>query len=173
MFICNSCTAYRNGITKHEIVYFYSVEGNHSEEASIYLRGHINAWFRNEPRVIVEMKATAQQYHVFGANILGFAHGHQMKPAKAGEVMVYDNQEIFSNSKYRYYHFGHFHRDFIKSDGILCITEIHKNIIPMDKWADSMGYRGIIGDAKAIYYHKKYGEVGRARFNISMLDEKE
>jgi hypothetical protein len=158
-------------LEKHERVYFYSVSGNHSEEASIYLRGHINAWFRNENRVRVEMKHISQQYHVFGKNILGFTHGHEMKPNKAGEVMVYDNQDIFSDSEFRYFHFGHFHHDFIKNEGILCNVEIHKNIIPMDKWADSMGYRGIIGDAKAIYYHKKYGEIGRTRFNISMLND--
>lgn len=157
-------------LAKHEFVYFYSVSGNHSEEASIYLRSFINAFFKDEPRVIVHKSNKAQQYHVFGKNILGFTHGHELRPSNAGQCLVYDNQEIFSNSLYRHFHFGHYHHDKIHGDETLCKVEIHKNIIPRDKWADSMGFRGVIGDTKAIYYHRDFGEIGRSRFNINMLN---
>ncbi len=159
-------------LAKHELVYFYSVAGNHSDDASIYLRSFLSAYFRNEPRVIVHKTNKAQQYHIFGKNILGFSHGHELKPEKAGQCLVYDNQKIFSDSLHRVFHFGHLHTDKSFEDS-LCRVEVHKNIIPADKWADSMGYRGIIGDTKAIYYHEAYGEIGRSRFNISMMETKE
>ena len=158
-------------LLKHETVYFYSVSGNHSENSSIYLKAFLGAWYRNEPRFHIHIPHQAQQYHVFGKNILGFSHGHELKPSSAAETLVADNAEVFSKSEFRYFHFGHLHSNSLK-EGKLCTIEVHKNIIPRDKWADSMGFRGHIGQAKAIYYHEDYGEVGRSLFNIQMIKQK-
>lgn len=157
-------------LKKHEEVVFYSIPGNHSNLSGIHLKAFLSAWFRNNPRVKIIDTHKAQQYFTFGKIILGFSHGHELRPDKAGEVMVYDNQENFSDSLYRYYHFGHYHTNKIKETP-LCKIEIHKNIIPRDAWAESMGFRGNIGEAKAITYHKQYGEIGRNIFNIRMIED--
>lgn len=157
-------------LTKHEKVIFKSVGGNHSFDSGIYLKGYLSAWFRNDPRVTIDSSHKAQQYEIFGKNILGFTHGHELRPERCSEVMVYDNQANFSDSKYRYFHFGHFHQNK-RFESALCAVEIHKNIIPRDMWAESMGFRGNIGEAKCITYHKNYGEIGRNTFNIAMIGE--
>lgn len=159
-------------LMKHDMVYFYSVAGNHSENSSIYLKAFLAAWYKDEPRVQVITAHKAQQYHIFGKNIIGFTHGHELRPERCSEVLVADNKDEFSASEYRYYHFGHFHTNK-QVEGPLVNVEIHKNIIPRDSWAESMGFRGHIGEAKAIYYHAEYGEIGRSRFNIRMLEDKE
>jgi hypothetical protein len=159
-------------LTKHEEVYFYSVPGNHSENSGIYLKAYLDAWFRNEPRVNIIDKNSSQQYHIFGKNILGFSHGHELTPQRCAETLIFDNHEYFSSSKYRYMHFGHFHSNK-KFDGNLVNVEIHKNIIPRDSWSESMGFRGHIGEAKSITYHKEFGEIGRSTFNINMIKEED
>ena len=93
-------------LAKHETVYFYSICGNHSEEAPIYLKAFLSAWYKDEPRLIINDNNASQQYHIFGKVILMFSHGHELKPARAGEVLAYDNQKNFSQSEYRYSHFG-------------------------------------------------------------------
>lgn len=157
-------------LEKHEIVEVYSVAGNHSDMASLYLKAHLAAWYRNEPRVIIHESEKAQQYKHFGKCLLGFTHGHELKPNQAGEVMVADNMELISETKYRYFHFGHFHQDQKDKSYSLCEVEIHSNNVPRDKWADSMGFRGKLGEAKSITYHKDQGELSRNRFNINMMD---
>lgn len=154
-------------LKKHETVYFYSVPGNHSDNISIYLKAYLNAWFRADKRVVVMESNKMQQYHVFGKCILGFSHGHTLKPEKADSVLIADNMSVVSDSLYRYFHFGHFHTDKSFSTP-LCKIEVHTNLPPTDHWADSMGYRGLIGLAKAIVYHKLYGELSRNTFNIMM-----
>jgi len=134
------------------------------------LKAFLTAWYKDEPRVIIHEPNQAQQYHIFGRNILGFAHGHELKPANAGEVLAYDNQSIFSDSTHRVFHFGHYHHNY-SEEGRICNIEIHQNITPEDAWASSMGYRTTIGQAKSIVYHKDYGEVARATFNINMTKE--
>jgi len=161
-------------LTKHEIVEVYSVAGNHSDLAGLYLKAHLAAWYRNEPRVVIVESEKSQQYAQFGKCILGFTHGHELKPQRAGEVLVADNMDIISETEHRYFHFGHFHHNQKDSTYPLCEVEIHNNNLPQDKWADSMGYRGNkVGEAKSITYHKEYGEISRNRFNINMLDRKE
>jgi hypothetical protein len=163
----------KKALTKHEKVYFYSVKGNHSELTPIAIRRSISKEFKNQLdndgnlRVIVQPYDRSQQYHHFGKNILGFSHGHELKPGRAEVVMVADNASKFSESEYRYFHFGHFHSNKI-SEGPICNIEVHKNIIPRDMWAEGMGFRGHIGQAKSITYHKDFGEVGRSIFNIQM-----
>ena len=154
-------------LTKHEVVHLYSVKGNHSELSSIYLKSFLKAWYRDEPRVQVYLPDKSQQYFRFGKNILGFSHGHELRPANAESVMVFDNADYFSQSEYRYFHFGHFHSN--KSfEGPICNIEVHKNIIARDMWAEGMGFRGNIGQAKSIVYHREYGEISRSTFNIQM-----
>ena len=158
-------------LAKHRKVIFYSVSGNHSEYSGMYLKTHIESWFRNESRVEVVDSEKAQQYHRFGKCILGFTHGHELRPAKAGEVLVADNMKDISSTEHRYFHFGHYHKNEKDKSFSLCEVEIHANNIPRDKWADSMGFRGKIGEAKAIVYHKEFGELSRNRFNINTIKQ--
>ena len=152
-------------LRKHEEVYFYSVPGNHSEYASIYLKVFLSAWFKDNKRVKIVDTNKAQQYHIFGQNIIGFSHGHELKPEKSAEVMVFDNQEVFSNTRHRYFHFGHFH-SYKSFNTPLVNIEVHSNLPPRDRWAESMGFRGEIGLSKSIVYHIDYGEISRFTFNL-------
>lgn len=157
-------------LKKHEEVIFYSIPGNHSDLAGIGLKAYLSAYYKDNNRVQIIDEHKSQQYYTYGKNIIGFSHGHELRPEKASEVMVYDNQEIFSNSLYRYYHFGHFHSNKM-FESALCKVEIHKNIIPRDSWAEGMGFRGSIGEAKSITYHQTYGEISRNTFNIKMIED--
>lgn len=152
-------------LSKHKLVYFYSVPGNHSEYVSIYLKEFLRAWFKDNKRFIINDTYKAQQYHIFGKNIIGLTHGHELKLEKASEVMVVDNEAIFSSTKYRYFHFGH-HHQYKAFSTPLATIEVHNNMPPRDKWAESNGYRGNIGMSKAIVYHEDYGEISRFNFNL-------
>ncbi len=155
-------------LTKHEIVYIYSVKGNHSELVGLYLKKFLAAYFRNNPRVVIDTSRNqAQQYHRHGKTLLGFSHGHELKPNRAPESIVSDAKAIWSDVDYVYFHFGHIHTDKAYSTP-LCKIESHANLIPRDNWAESMGYRGEIGMAKSITYSAEYGEISRNVFNIRM-----
>jgi hypothetical protein len=155
-------------LTKHEIVHFYSVKGNHSENIGMYLQAYLSAWFRNEPRVIIGSGNQAHKYFQFGEVLLGFTH-YIPSTQTASEVMVFDNQSIFSSTKHRFYHMGHVHHNRLEQ-GRLVTVECHQNLPARDEWASGMSFRGTLGQSKAITYHKKYGEVSRNLFNLQMIE---
>ena len=98
-------------------------------------------------------------------NHFQFAHGDGMKMNKAGEVMAVDKQDIFSSTKYRYSHYGHYHTDKVH-DGPICRAESHRNIPPNNHWAYAHGYRRGPGTMKSITYHKNKGEISRQIYTI-------
>ena len=161
-------------LTKHKYVKFLSISGNHSENSSHYLKAVVKAYFRNEPRVEIVGDSRLAQYYHFDKVLLGFHHGHTIRSStKLVECMISDNIEIFSNTKYRYWNIGHLHSNhkFLSKEDALCSIEIHKNLAPRDAWADGAGYRGNVGEVKAITYHKSYGEISRNIFKIDMLED--
>lgn len=155
-------------LTHHKNIIFYSVAGNHSDLVPIYLKTFLSGYFKNNSRVKIVMDNKAQQYYIQNKVILGFSHGHQLKPEKAAQVLIYDNKDDFSKSEYRYFHFGHFHHNKVIQSP-LCDIEIHKNLPPRDAWAESMGFRGHIGECKCIVYDDNMGEV--FRFTSKLLNK--
>lgn len=153
-------------LTKHEIVYFYSIYGNHDVNSGSAVREVIRMAFRNEPRVIVDESPSPIKYHQHGAVLLQFAHGDGMRMKAAGEVMAVDQADVFSSTKFRFSHFGHVHSDSVY-DGRICRVESHRNLAPINHWAHHMGYRTSPGTMKSITYSASQGEVSRNIFNIS------
>jgi len=152
-------------LTKHEIVYFYNIEGNHDLTSGHAIREIIRMAFRDNPRVIVDESPRPIKYHQHGQVLLQFAHGDGMKMKQAGEVMAHDCQAIFSQTRYRYAHLGHIHQDSVY-DGPICRVESHRNLAPLNAWAFQMGYRSSPGTMKAITYHCERGEISRNLFTL-------
>ena len=157
-------------LTKHEVVRYINVEGNHDITTALAVRIAVEARFYSESGVIVDNTPLPIKYYKHGTTLLGFAHGDGLKMDKAGETMAVDNQNSFSFTNNRYFHFGHNHKDSVV-DGRLCRAESHRNIAPLNFWASQNGFRRQIGTMKSIVYCKTYGEVSRQTFNVAMLDE--
>lgn len=156
-------------LTKHKTVRFISVGGNHDTVSHLAIQHVINAYFSNEPRVIVENSPRLIKYHQFGENLFMFAHGDGVKMNQAGETMAYDCEKIFSQTRNRYGLFGHNHKDSVV-DTKLIRCESFRNLAPANDWASAMGMRRGIGTMNSITYDKKYGEISRQKFNVNMID---
>lgn len=162
--------AVNKALQKHELVYFYNIAGNHDIVTGHAVREIIYQAFKDNPRVIVDESCSPIKYHQHGQVLLQFFHGDQMKMNKAGEVMAYDCQDIFSDTKHRYSHAGHNHRDAVH-DGPITKVESHRNLPPTNAWAHGHGYRRGIGTMKAITYDSTSGEKSRVLFSVDQTTE--
>ena len=153
-------------LLKHEQVIFINIAGNHDMTVGHAIREIVRAFFVNEPRVIVDDSPSAIKYLHLNEVLLQFAHGDGLKMKDAGEVMAHDCQDIFSETKFRYAHFGHTHKDAVY-DGRLCRSESHRNLAPLNDWAAHKGFRRQLGTMKAITYHSTKGEVARSLFTLT------
>jgi hypothetical protein len=157
----------KSALERHETVYFYSIPGNHDPSVNLSINAIIEAYFKDEPRVIVDSEPRSIKYHQHGKTLLQFAHGDMMKMQHTGEVMAHDCLDIFSETLHRYSHLGHIH-SMKAMDTRLCSAESHRNLPPLNAWAYSMGFRGPLGTMKSITYSSQDGELSRQTFNVNM-----
>lgn len=156
-------------LEKHDKVHFYNISGNHDITTGYAIASFVAAWFKNEPRVVVNESPAKQKYFQFGSTLLGFAHGDGLKMRESGEVMAMHNASIWGETKNRFFHFGHVHKDMVY-DGRLCKSESHRNLAPLNAWAADNGFGRNAGTMKAIIYDKKRGEDLRITCNVEALD---
>jgi len=81
--------------------------------------------------------------------------------------MAVDCEQLWSESKHRYWLHGHFHSKKVE-EVMGCTIEGFRNLAPNDAWHQGAGYRSG-RDLNAITYHKDYGEISRSVCDISRV----
>lgn len=146
-------------LAKHRKIVVRLCEGNHDPQASFALALSLSSYFRNEPRVTVDLSPANFWYYRFGQNLIGATHGHTQKSEKLPAIMAADRPKDWGETQYRVFFQGHLHHKHIKEyPG--CLVEVLRTLAPADAWAHSHGYRSG-REMQAIVYHRKFGEIVR------------
>jgi hypothetical protein len=140
--------------------------GNHDEHTAVAIAMFLFAWYRNEPRVTVDIDPSLFFWHRFGSVMLGATHGHTVKIKDMPGIMAHRRAADWGATKFRYVHGFHLHHSAkLATEGNGCISEIHQAPIPQDAWHYGAGF--LSGRSlQAITYHREFGEIGRVRTAI-------
>lgn len=145
-----------------------NLKGNHDKETAPAVAWFLSAWYRNEPRVFVDLDQSLFFYHQHGQVMLAATHGHEAKLRDMPQIMASRRPEMWGATKYRFAHGFHVHHKsgFIaEGGGVVC--ESHQAPIPQDAWHYGAGF--VSGRSlQTITYHSQMGEVGRVR--VAMRD---
>lgn len=157
-------------LQKHKKVIILFIKGNHDDMTSFHVQEYLAGYFRKEKRVVVDTSLKPRKYFIHGSTLLGFTHGHELKPNRCGEVMAHECKDYFHKTLYRYFDFGHVHKDS-SGENVICKWETHKNMPPSNAWANGMGFLGMLGTMIAVTYCKDHGEKDRITFSVSRMNE--
>ena len=137
------------------------LKGNHDEQSAVAIAHFLAAWFRNEPRVKIDLDQSLYWYKQFGKVMLAATHGHAAKLAEMSSIMAHRQAEMWGATKFRYAHGFHVHhKEKMATEGKGVICESHQAPIPQDSWHFGEGY--LSGrSVQTITYHKDTGESGR------------
>ena len=151
-------------LQKHQNVVVRNVRGNHDEELSMALRYQMDAYWRNEPRVSIEMSPADAWFYQFGKVMLMATHGHMLAPIKMIPYMSAREPVMWGNTVLRRALHGHFHsKSVIESLGGK--VEGFSNLAPNDAWHASKGYLSEL-ECVMIEYHACGKEVGRQNYML-------
>jgi len=155
-------------LARNERVIVRVLQGNHDEYSSVAITYFLQAYYRNEPRIIVDTDASLFFWHRFGQVMLGATHGHTVKLAQMPSIMAHRRAEDWGKSKFRYVHGFHIHHQSkVATEGNGVIAESHQAPIPQDAWHHGSGY--LSGrSVQTITYHRHFGEISRVR--VAILD---
>lgn len=154
----------QSALKKHQTVIVRNVIGNHDDHSAVFLGLLLDAYYRNEPRVRVELAPGGFWYMRFGKVLLGATHGDKAKWKDLAKIMAADRPDDWGKSEYRYWHTGHVHHDRMQEDmGV--VMECHRTLAAKDAWHAAQGYRSG-RTMKCIVYDAEYGEVERHTADI-------
>lgn len=127
-------------LEKHEIVRVFNAPGNHDPQTSRFLAAWLRAWFRAEPRVVIEPNLNPFAYYRFGRTLFGVTHGDNCKPAELPEIMAADARELWGQTEWHLWLTGHVHHDQVK-DYRDCSVMTFCTLAARDYWHNWKGYR--------------------------------
>jgi len=157
-------------LRRHDRVIVRILPGNHDEHTAVAIAYFLLAWYRNEPRVTVDIDPSLFWWHRFGKVLLGATHGHTVKIKDMAAIMAHRRAEDWGATKHRYVHGFHLHHSAkFATEGGGVISEIHQAPIPQDAWHFGAGF--LSGRSlQAITYHAEHGEISRVRTAIMDAD---
>jgi len=154
-------------LEKHRTVHLVVCEGNHDEASSVWLRLMFQALYELEPRVTVNASELPFYVFQFGANMLGFHHGHKVKNEQLPLLFAAQFPDVWGKTTRRAIHCGHRHHcDEKEYNGVTVVQ--HPTIAARDAYAARGGW---IADraVQSITYHSEWGQVGRVWITPEML----
>ncbi len=154
-------------LSHNERVIVRILPGNHDEHSSVAFTYYLQAYYRNEPRVVVDCDPSLFFYHRFGKVLLGATHGHTVKLKDMPMIMAARQAADWGLTLFRYVHGFHVHHKELhgwEDNGV--IAEAHQAPIPQEAWHFGSGF--LSGrSTQSITYHETLGEYCRSR-NVVM-----
>lgn len=151
----------------HNQVHVINEIGNHDDHSSVMLSVALDCYYRNEPRVTIDLSPSKFHYHHFGKNLLGVTHGDSVKHADLESIMAHDCAEQWSDTQNRFWYVGHIHTTR-RYEYRNCLVESFRTLAPGDAWTAGSGYRSG-RDMNRICLHCSDGEVARTTVSARYL----
>lgn len=152
-------------------VHYRILKGNHDEHSAVAIAYFLKAFFRNDPRVIVDVDASLFWFHRYGKVFLGATHGHAAKPKDMPMIMAGRNREDWGRSDHSYVHMFHVHHNSKLIDTVgSVVVETHEAPVPPDAYHFGAGYQAG-RSLQTIIYDKDTGEIARIREPIRARKE--
>jgi hypothetical protein len=151
----------------HQRVRVVNAIGNHDDHSSVFLSVGLDAYYRNEPRVEIDLSPAMHRYHRFGSVLLGITHGHTSKKSDLESIMACDRPEDWGETSHRHWLTGHVHHT-TRQEYRGCVVETFRTLAPRDAWHAAEGYRSG-RDMHRIVYHREHGEVARSLVSAGYL----
>ena len=145
--------------------------GNHDKQTSSVLPLILHYYFKNEPRVDIDLSPAKQHYNYWGCVATTYHHGDGTnKNRLCGDFTRHVAMQGIPGIKYFYVKVGHTHGELVED-----INGVTYEIVPSPVAKDAYA-KGANFSAKrasvATLYHKEYGEIGRYSITPQALEMK-
>lgn len=152
----------------HEHVHVVWASANHDPASSAIFREMWAMHFETEPRVTIDNSPDIFYAYEWGDTALFYHHGHRVKMNALAATFAGRFREIYGRAKKSYGHCGHLHQKEVDEKNRLMLIERHRTLAPPDAFGAGGGWASE-QEATVIYYHRRWGEVGRNTLTPEMV----
>lgn len=136
---------------------FY-IASNHARQAEFYALCYLDAWFRKDTNVTIHMNCKSRYYYKYGINMIGFSHSSYEKKTNLKHLMSVEMPEMWAATKYREFHFGHYHKEMVDEEGGVIMRWLPA-MTGTDNYHYDRGYLGAIKRSFSFVWHKDKGLI--------------
>lgn len=155
-------------LRKYPRVVVRVLKGNHDPDSAIAVAHFLRAWFRNEPRVAVDLDDSDFWFFQHGEVFLAAVHGHAAKVSQMPGIMAADRPKVWGATHFRYAHGFHVHHRTVGGDETGGAQwETHQAPVPRDPYHQQKGYRAG-RSLSVVTYHRLRGETGRSMESLAV-----
>jgi hypothetical protein len=148
-------------LQKYEEVEVRLLKGNHDPDSAVAIAHFLAAWFRDEPRIWIDLDPSLFWFYQHGICMLAATHGHETKINQMPGVMAADRRAMWGATEVAYAHGFHIHHATKGSGEEGGATwETHQAPTPRDDWHQGKPFRSR-RSLPVVTYHEAHGEVGR------------
>ena len=131
------------------------VPGNHDQMLSYAAVVGLSQRYAHTETIDVDLSPTPRKYHLYGSNLIGFAHGENEGKRLEG-LMQIEAPEMWGKSVWREYHLGHLHSESVTTKNGIVFRRISSITAP-DAWHSEKGFIGSVRQAQAFVWDRDRG----------------
>ena len=131
------------------------VPGNHDPMSGYALIKVIEAYFKDEEKIIFDATHKSRKYRLLGKSLVGWMHGDMPKNRAMSWLQVEASHE-WGEALYREIHSGNFHSQSGKEDGGVILRYL-PGMTDIDEWHYNKGYVGAVRALTSFVWHKEMG----------------
>lgn len=132
------------------------IGSNHDKQSAYYLICYLNAWFRNNPDVIIDDSFISRKLVQWGKSLIYFMHGDMPKKQING-IIAREYPKEWGESSFREIHAAHYHSEqsIIENCGAIC--RYLPSVTGTDVWHYENGYTGALCKTQSFVWSKTQG----------------
>jgi len=131
------------------------VPGNHDQMLSYAAVVGLSQRYAHTETIDVDLSPTPRKYHLYGDNLIGFAHGENEGKRLEG-LMQIEAPEMWGKSIFREFHMGHLHTESSVTKNGIVFRRISA-ITATDAWHSEKGFIGSVRQAQAFVWDREQG----------------
>jgi hypothetical protein len=147
------------------------ISGNHDHVSSFTLGHVLRAYYSKDKNVDVVVNPSPYKFWHYGVNLVGFDHGHHVKPLRLAALMANEAKEQWAKTFFREWHLGDQHRKGSGSPVVMeeqgVSIEYLPSLTPPNAWHRLKGFNWQQRGAMAFVWDHKEGPIARTQVNIN------
>lgn len=147
------------------------VSGNHDQVSACVLGHVLKSYYRNNSNISVDVSGSPYKFYRFGTNLIGYDHGHHIKPIRFAALMAHEAREHWAQTTYREWHCGDQHRKgsgkpvSFEEQGVS--IEYLPALTPPNAWHRQKGFNWQQRGAMAFVWDYSEGPIARLQVNLN------
>ena len=147
------------------------ISGNHDQVSSFSLGHVLRAYYRQNSNVSVIVDSSPYKFWHYGVNLVGFDHGHHIKPIRLAGLMAHEAKDQWAKTCFREWHLGDQHRKGSGSPVIMeeqgVSVEYLPSLTPPNAWHRIKAFNWQQRGAMAFVWDHNEGPIARMQVNIN------